>query len=404
VWKLKSKASSDLSQYKAGDRLEVAIERIVPNGFGIAFAEGLTIFAALAAAGDRAVVELTQIKKRTAFAEIVEIRAPSLDRIAPPCPYFGTCGGCDFQHLNYEAQLAAKVSIVKDCLTRIGKIELTQDIEIVGSPAEFAYRSRAQWHLDTQARHFGYFQRNSHSVVDVEHCPILAPELDAELRRQRANVQWETLWEPIADIEAASGENGEISIFSGNITDEPHEISYTAAGDTYLYSAKSFFQGNRFLVPKLLELAIGGAGGGRALDLYCGVGLFAIPLARKFKTVTGVEENPDAIDFAEKNADLAGLRNVEFYQLSVDKFLFRKDLENADLVVFDPPRSGADLRTVKRLAELRAKEISYVSCDPSILARDLRILLDSGYRIRSMTALDLFPQNHHVETVVRLSI
>lgn len=400
---MKSKASSDPSQYKVGDRLEVTIERIVPNGFGIAFAEGLTIFVALAAAGDRAVVELTQIKKRTAFAEIVEIRAPSPDRIAPPCKYFGTCGGCDFQHLNYAAQLAAKVSMIKDCLTRIGKIELSQDIEIIGSPAEFAYRSRAQWHLDTQARRFGYFQRNSHSVVDVEHCPILVPELDAELHEQRASVEWETLWEPIADIEAASGENSEISIYSGEITDEPREISYTAGGETYLYSAKSFFQGNRFLVPKLLELAIGGATGTLALDLYCGVGLFAIPLARKFKKVIGVEENPDAIDLAEKNSDLAGLRNVEFYAASVDRSLFRKDLGNVDLVVFDPPRSGADLRTVKRLAELRAKEISYISCDPSILARDLRILLDSGYRVRSITAIDLFPQNHHVETVVRLS-
>ncbi len=143
--------------------------------------------------------------------------APFAGPHSPPCKYFGTCGGCDFQHLNYAAQLAAKVSMIKDCLTRIGKIELSQDIEIIGSPAEFAYRSRAQWHLDTQAA-FGYFQRNSHSVVDVEHCPILVPELDAELHEQRVSVEWETLWEPIADIEAASGENSEISIYSGEIT------------------------------------------------------------------------------------------------------------------------------------------------------------------------------------------
>lgn len=391
-----------MTHYKLNDLLEVKIEKIVPNGFGLAFAEGLTVFVSLAAPGDRLRVAVRELRKKIAFAEIVEVIEPSPARIAPPCKYFGTCGGCDFQQMSYQAQLEAKVTIIRDCLQRIGKIDLAEDIPIVPSPRELEYRSRAQWHLDTRAKKFGYFRRNSHEVIDVGECPILTPELNRTLKQLRTETSWENFWEETAWIEAVEGDNGRVSIFSAELSPDPDEVSCRAAGETYYYSAHSFFQGNRSLIEQLIEAATKDLSGGTALDLYCGVGLFTLPLARKFEHVAGIEENETAIGFAEKNAANAGLGNIKFVRGSVDVFLSEADHEDLDLLLLDPPRSGAELRTIERIAALGPKQISYVSCEPSILARDLRILLANRYSISSISAFDLFPQTHHVETVARL--
>ena len=146
--------------------------------------------------------------------------------------------------------------------------------------------------------------------------------------------------------------------------------------------------------------------GETALDLYCGVGLFTLPLARKFKNVIGVEANAQAVDFAEKSAENSRLDNIKFYPENVGDFLFESlgSLENPDFVLLDPPRAGAEKGVIENLINLKPKEISYVSCEPSILARDLQILTDNHFSIESITALDLFPQTHHVETVARLKL
>ena len=154
------------------------------------------------------------------------------------------------------------------------------------------------------------------------------------------------------------------------------------------------------MVEQLVNAALGDSSGHSAIDLYSGVGLFALPMARKFGQVIAVEENGLAVDFAEQNAANAGLDNIRFIRSPVSRAL--NDLRSPDLLLLDPPRSGAEAKTIERIAELHPKQISYVSCEPSILARDLRILLDRGYLIGSITALDLFPQTHHVETVVKL--
>src|SRR4029079_1903067 len=169
------------------------------------------------------------------------------------------------------------------------------------------------------------------------------------------------------------------------------------------YSAQSFFQGNRFLIEELVKRAVTGATGENALDLYSGVGLFTLPLARKFKSVTGVEDNNKAVEFAEKNAEAGGLKNIRFVRRSVRDFLNGQLTEKIDFLLLDPPRAGAENDTIRNILKIGAKQISYVSCEPSILARDLRKFLEDGYLIDSITALDLFPQTHHVETVVRLS-
>ena len=392
------------THYTKGDVIEVKIEKIVPRGFGLAFAENLTVLVSLAVPGDVLLVKIRQIKQRTAFAEIVDVKRPGPKRIAPPCPHFGTCGGCDFQQMNYAAQLEAKAGIVRDCLHRIGKIEFEAEIPIIASPNQFEYRSRARWHLDRSKHKFGYYRRDSNDVIDVSQCPILTPGMQSTMDYLRLSVDWDAFRSEKPEIEAVSGEGGRISTYSSELPESPAEISIEIADETYTYSAASFFQANRSLIEKLIETAVGDAEGGTAFDLYCGVGLFAMPLARRFKKVIGVEESKVAIDLAKKNAKNAGLQNLDLINKSVETFLASNKTKKIDFVLIDPPRMGTEKDTIELLAKLNPEHISYVSCEPSILARDLRTLLDAGYAIDSINALDLFPQTHHIETVVHLSL
>ncbi len=386
-----------------GREVELKIERIVPQGLGLGFAEKLTFFVPLAAQGDVVKVKINQTKGKIAFADIVEIVEPSKDRTAPECQYFGRCGGCDFQHLRYSAQLDAKIAMLKDCLSRLGKIKYENEIEIIPSPQPYAYRARAAWHLDTKRRKFGYYRRHSHDIIDVETCPILTGELQNILTELRGEIQWTDFYGKQVEIEAANA-GAEVSIYSDEIIEPTDEIWFDAAGEKYLYSAHCFFQGNSSLIEKLIETAVGDAQGEYALDLYCGVGLFTLPLARKFAKVSGVEGGEKAVEFAERNLENARLANVEIHQQGVGEWLTENvsDLKNADFVLLDPPRTGAERETIESLLAVKPQNIVYVSCEPSVLARDLRMLIDGGYRIEKMTAIDLFPQTHHVETVVKL--
>jgi 23S rRNA (uracil1939-C5)-methyltransferase len=390
-------------KYKVGEELELKIEKIVPGGYGLAFAENLTVFVALAAPGDWLKAKIHQLKGKTAFAEIVEIIEPSVDRIEPPCVYFGSCGGCDFQQMNYAAQLAAKVGIIKDCLVRIGKINYEKEIKIIGSPKPFRYRARAQWRVNTRHRKIGYFQRKSHDVIDVVNCPILTEDLQATLTELRETIVWESFWSETVEIESANaGEN--VSVYSPEIVEPTDELSFDLNGHHYFYDATTFFQGNPYLIKELIETAIAGAGGETAFDLYCGVGLFTLPLAEKFAKVFGVEAGEKASDFAVKNVENARLENTSIVCEDVGEWLGRNESETIDFVLLDPPRAGTEKEVIESILRIKPRRISYVSCEPSTLARDLKILCDNDYKIESITALDLFPQTHHVETVVRLSL
>ena len=390
-------------KYNIGDELEVKIEKIVPGGLGLAFAENLTVFVSLAAAGDRLRVKINQTKGKTAFAEIIDVIEPSPDRQEPPCVYFGRCGGCDFQQMDYAAQLRAKVAIIKDCLSRIGKIDYEKEIKIIGSPREFDYRARVQWHVDSRRRKIGYFRRHSHDVIDVKVCPIITPELQSILTELRETIEWGTFWSEKIEIEAANaGET--VSVFSAEIVEPTEELSFDLNGNRYFYDATTFFQGNPLLIEQLIETAIGGASGASAIDLYCGVGLFALPLSKRFERVTGVEASGKAIDFAEKSVENARAENVRLAREDVSEWLKQNLAEKIDFVLLDPPRAGTEKKIVESLLEIKPEEISYVSCEPSTLARDLRVLCGGGYHIESIVALDLFPQTHHVETVVRLKL
>lgn len=388
--------------YNIGDLLEVEVKKIVPRGLGLAFAPELTIFVALAVAGDTVVARLTEIKGKTAFAEIEKVVTPSLHRITPPCPYVGRCGGCDFQQMTYAAQLEAKVGIIRDNLHRIGKIEYESEIAVVPSPQEFGYRLRAQWHIDANKREIGYYERDSRNLVAIEHCPILLPGLDDALQHVRAQIDWTNFWPDKGAIDAACGDAGALSLYSPELDLGDREITLSAAGERYTFAAHAFFQGNKFLIDTLVATAVGDAAGAYALDLYSGVGLFTLPLARRFEKVIAVEDYQPSVEFAVKNIGNAGLSNVELVSMPVGIFLNEYSRGKIDFALLDPPRSGTEKKTVLDLIKLRPRIVSYVSCDPSVLARDLRRFLDGGYEIESITAIDLFPQTHHVETVVRM--
>jgi 23S rRNA (uracil1939-C5)-methyltransferase len=322
-------------------------------------------------------------------------------RIEPPCPYFGRCGGCDFQQLTYEAQLAAKSEMIRDCLHRIARLENVPDVVVTPSPDAWRYRMRATWQIDQNERTIGYYERGSRRVCDVVDCAVLMPELQDTLERVRST-DWLEFPPDLKHLEVVAGENG-VSLAPRFAEFETRELELTINGERYSYNAEAFFQINPGLLGPLVEFALHQVSGETAIDLYCGVGLFTLPLARRFKQVIGVEGNPNATRFARRNLDRARLENARVITAGVAEWFRSKSL-TADFVLLDPPRAGAESAVIKGILDVAAPRVTYVSCDPATLARDLKKLIAGGYAIESLRAFDLFPQTHHVETVVRLQL
>jgi 23S rRNA (uracil1939-C5)-methyltransferase len=394
----------------AGRILEVHIERILPGGAGLAHAEGRTILVGLAAPGDHLRVRLEQARGNVSFAKIVEILSPSPVRVLPPCPYFGRCGGCDFQQLSYEAQLSSKVEIIRDCLRRIARIEPPLDIPITPSPRDWRYRSRAQWQYDSITQSLGYFERGSHKVCDVLECPVLVPALQETLLDLRARLKEGSLPEEVQEFQSVAGDEGAslLPTLIGGQT--PREVTRQIAGETYRFSAAGFFQINHELLTPLVNAALAGAHGEvahgeTAIDLYCGAGLFTLPLARRFTRVTGVEASAHAVAYARRNLSDAGLTNASVQSATVSSWLKEHSpaLAPVDYLLLDPPRTGAEEGAIAGILLLRPQRIVYVSCDPATLARDLKQLLNGGYHLDTIAAFDMFPQTHHVETITHLA-
>jgi 23S rRNA (uracil1939-C5)-methyltransferase len=389
---------------------------------------------ALAAPGDRLRVRVDRVKGNVAFASIKEVIEPSLARVEPPCPYFGRCGGCDFQQLNYQAQLDAKTEFIRDCLRRIGGLESIPDFQITPAPNTWHYRARAQWQYDAIRQALGYFESGSRRVCDVVDCAVLTPELQSELELVREAMQQGALPDDARHFRAIAG-NGEISIVDDHgrnpLSVPPAfsplpfgegqgegrsiaggssavcEITHTINGEKYRLNAASFFQANHELAPSLIDSAIGAENGQTAIELYCGVGLFTLPLARRFEKVVGVEGDTPATEFARQNLAEANLMNVEIVNADVAVWLENPASsypDVVDLLLLDPPRTGAESRVISGILRLKPKRICYVSCDPATLARDLKKLIAGGYSINRLAAFDMFPQTHHVETVVHLGL
>jgi 23S rRNA (uracil1939-C5)-methyltransferase len=390
---------------------EVWIEKLVYGGDGLAHVGAQALFVPFAASGDFARVRIVECQRNFARGVIEEILAPSPSRRTPPCANFGVCGGCQLQHLDYQTQLEAKVSFVRESLRRIGHIEWEGEIGMRAAE-EFGYRSRAEIKVsrdDEGQTRIGYFRSGSQEVCEVESCPILLPAANRELQRLHAERSlipndatrvYLTAGDDEVIVTPANGENGRAAEYDSLGTAHQH-----IAGFNYGFGVRSFFQGNRLLVEELIQTAIGDASGKFAVDLYAGVGLFSLQLARTFEQVCAVEGNKAAANHGGENVRAAGLNNVRYEPISVEAWLKYKsaELPRPDFVLLDPPRAGAGIQVIERLAAMTPPMITYVSCDPATLARDLRLLIDYGYRIDSVTALDMFPQTFHVETVVRLN-
>lgn len=382
--------------------LEVEVERILPGGLGLAHAGGKTVFVSLAAPGDRLRVRVEREQGNVLFASIEEILAPSPVRVEPPCPYFGRCGGCDFQQLTYEAQLVAKAEMIRDCLHRIARLESVPEFVVTPSPDEWRYRMRATWQIDREQQLIGYYERGSRRVCDVVDCAVLRPELQQRLEDVRAT-DWRAIPEELQHLDVVAGENN-VSFAPSFAEFETRELSLTVRGEVYQYNAQAFFQINPSLLGALIDFALVDAAGERALDLYSGVGLFTLPLARLFASVVAVEANSAATRFARRNLQHAALTNAQVVTATVTEWIRTAPLDQVDFVLLDPPRAGAESAVINGLLRLKAPRICYVSCDPATLARDLKKLVAGGYVVQSLNAFDLFPQTHHVETVVHLRL
>ena len=394
------------SKLSIGDVIEVTTDRLAYGGEAVARHDGLAVFIPLAAPKEKLRVRITERKRSFARAVIDEVLEPSPSRRHPPCRYFGECGGCQFQHLIYEAQLEAKAGFVRDALERIGRLDWPHEIEII-SAAEFGYRTRTQVKIDWRSARVGFNRARSNAVCDVESCPILGPELNKTLGSLRAVVACDSVNQPgahPAQVEMAAGDSG--TAIQPPIAGIPgNPLTQVVNGNNYKVDPSTFFQGNSLLIADLIEVALGDDSGDFGIDLFAGVGLFTIPMARRFKRVIGVESDPRAAKFAFDNIEANRTQNVEFQTVSVERWLEHYLVTNSgspDLVLLDPPRIGA-AESVALISKLKPRRISYVSCDPATLARDLRVLVDSGYNLSRITAIELFPQTYHVETVVTLA-
>jgi 23S rRNA (uracil1939-C5)-methyltransferase len=388
------------------------VEKLVYGGDGLARLDGRVVFAPFVLPGERIRVRPEQEKPGLVHARTVAVLEPAAERVVPPCPVYGRCGGCHYQHAGYQYQLAAKRSILAEELRRLGKLEPPAEIAVLaGEP--WGYRNRVQLHVGSGR--LGYLEARSHKVCGVRECPIASPKINQTieiLNRMLHQPKWPRM---VRALELFTDENQvQLNVLE---TDRPvarrffewcaENIPGMVEGaldynGRFRVSRGSFFQVNRFLVDALVETAVAGAEGDSAYDLYAGVGLFAPALARKFRQVTAVESGSGAVRDLQFNAERAGCANVRAEARMVEEFLQEQE-RPADFVLLDPPRAGLGKAVVRRLVELQPPQVAIVACDPATLARDLAGLVAGGYRVERMTMIDLFPQTCHLEAVVLLS-
>ena len=395
--------------------LQLRIEKLVYGGAGLGRFNGEVNLTPFVLPGEVVEAEPLELRRHVRQTHLTAVIEPSIDRVAPPCPYFGRCGGCHYQHASYDAQLRAKREILAETLCRIGKINFESSGICIESASPFGYRNRVQLH--TAHRAIGYREMHSARLVAVDQCPISSPKINEiiaalnrlvrdrrwpdfirviEIFTNERDVQWNILEadKPVAKrffewlAEEVAGTVGGV-------------LNYELNGDRFAVSGNSFFQVNRFLLPRMAETALKAAHGKVAWDLYAGVGLFSLPLSRNFDRVIAVESGRYASHDLRRNAERA-TRNIEVVAESVETFVDRAD-ERPDFVLADPPRAGLGKAVVSRLLDLRPPGLVIVACDPATLARDLQPL-SSAYEVAGLTLIDLFPQTFHIETVAKLQL
>jgi 23S rRNA (uracil1939-C5)-methyltransferase len=407
--------------------LEIEIEKLIYGGDGLSRHQGKVVFVPYSAPGDRLLIRSVLEKKNYIRGEIVKILLKGPGRSNPICPHFGKCGGCQWQHLDYPQQLHGKEQILREIFHHRFPYTQNLPISITACPTPFAYRSRARVQIrnSNSGTSVGFFRSGSHTVEAIEFCPLLRAPLNRALHSLRlaqsdagisgdvmecdiAGSYEEDLW-----TAAPAGDAGKTKNTRPLPEDKAREkevvLKRKVGGFLYRIAASVFFQANDFLISELVRLVREMAEGTRtdvALDLFAGVGLFTLPLSGHFKSVIAVENSPPASRFCRDNAWNAGIGNVQIVCAGVAQWMESirpATLGKIDLILLDPPRSGAGTMVMEQIRALSPQTILYVSCDPQTLSRDLSCIPFEEYRIDRIIGLDMFPQTYHFETVVRLT-
>jgi 23S rRNA (uracil1939-C5)-methyltransferase len=393
------------------ETIETRIESLAAGGDGVGRTpDGRALFVPLTAPRDRVRVRIVDSRRRFARGVLEAVLEPSPDRVEPACSVFGRCGGCAWQHLDYAAQLSAKARILRDALTRIGRLEVGEEICVTPSPSAYGYRSRARpVQVGTAV---GFRMRGSRRVCAVDACPVLQPAVEAALRRLVAEatsaksssaqgIEQEVEWELAAGTD---GETRTTRVPAASRSTQPREsIHLTVAGDRLRISSGVFAQANALLLGKLADAVCREAGRGTtAVELFAGAGLLTLPLSRRFDCLWAIESDPRAIADLRFNLEVAGRPNVDVRRGRVERVLDRLGLHSPDALVLDPPRTGLPEPAFDSLLRIRPRRVVYLSCDPATLSRDLARLCDDGYRLAKIEAFDLFPQTPHVEALATL--
>ncbi len=385
---------SDAPTPARGESVELRIDALAAGGDGVGrLPDGRVVFVPLAAPGDRLRARIVSLSKRFARAEVEEVLEPGPSRVEPRCAAFGDCGGCAWQHVDYEAQCEAKRRIVEDALRRLGHLA-PADVAFHPSPTPWAYRARAR--LLVKKGRVGYRRRGSHQLCAVDACPVLAPRLEVALRGLRDDPP------PDGEWEIAGGDEGVSAHPIGGAGDA---VEIDVAGFSLRISPGVFYQAHADLHEALVAAVTRAAGSGAlALELYAGGGFFTLPLSRHFERVVAIEGQPEAVDDLRHNVATEKVAGVEVVGESVEAALAREDptMFRPDALVLDPPRAGLAPEVCTQILAMQPRRIVYLSCDPATLARDLGILSGAGYALGAVEAFDLFPQTPHVEVLATL--
>jgi 23S rRNA (uracil1939-C5)-methyltransferase len=389
---------------------KIKIESLVYGGSGLGRHEGKVVFVPFSVPGDHLLVRPVEEKKSYTRAEIVRIMEPGPGRIAAPCPHFMKCGGCHWQQLEYSNQVEAKRKILEAMLHHRFPETRELPISMKACPQPFEYRSRARIQMRGTGTDssVGFFRCGSHKVEDIKKCPLLRPALNealASIRRSKDKLDSGAVSREM-DI-ACSEEENSWAISPPAVPGNKEEVILhrNIGRFRYAITAHVFFQANGFVAEQLVSVvqaATENTGGDLALDLFAGVGLFTLPLALQFKKALAVENTHAACRLCAANACEAQLSNVQVSCANVLEWMNATGpLPDLDLVLLDPPRTGAGTKVMRKIQELSPGTIIYVSCDPQTLCRDIAEISEL-YSVDLAQGLDMFPQTYHFETVLRL--
>jgi 23S rRNA (uracil1939-C5)-methyltransferase len=399
-----------------GQRIELDITTVAFGGDGIGRIDNFVIFVPFVLEGERVEVEIVEVKRRYATADLVRVLTPSPLRVEPRCSYYMRCAGCQYQHVEYTHQLELKHKQIRDIFQRIGGIPDPPIEPVVASPQPYGYRNKIVVHGPGKP---GFWTMRGRSMIAIDHCPIAREEINRELAAIssqpsavekhlaiRCNSEGK-VW-TFTDVRA-----GETELWEGEAPAGPRPpsiIAETVLGKTLHVPPGSFFQVNRGVIELALEHVRGifSASGCQTLvDAYCGVGLFALLLADLARHCYGIEVDARAIAAANANAQRLGLINYDFYAGKTERLLFytlRQCQLDATCLILDPPRSGCGKAVLKTLREQKPRKMIYISCAPPMLARDIKEMLKLGYKLERVVPFDMFPQTAHCEAVAELAL